>query len=102
MTGVNHLMFPKCKKLTGKNYSIWSNKILTISEFRDLDQIIINKEPRPANYPSDYDKRHKEALMLIKLSEFRKPLKLLVADTFVPKVRNGIIASILRTNCKSP
>ena len=51
--------------------------------------MILGKEYRPTNYPKNYDKRHKEALMLFKLS---------IAVTLVPEVRNSIVAPILWTN----
>jgi len=92
MASLHHLIFLEFEKLTEKNYSLWSHKILTISEFRDFDQIILDKEQRLANDPEDYDNRHKEALLL---------LKLLVADTLVPEVRNVTIASVLWTNLKN-
>ena len=61
--------------MIGKIYNLWSPKILTINKFRDFDQIILDKEHSPANDPEDYDKRHKEVLLF---------LKLLVADTLFP------------------
>jgi len=54
--------------------------------------MILGKEYRPTNYPKNYDKRHKEALMLLKLS---------VAVTLVPEVRNSIVAPILWTNIQN-
>ena len=78
--------------MIGKNYSLWSHKIPTIIEFRDLEQTMLGKEYRPTNYPESYDKRHKEALMLLKLS---------VADTLVPEVRNSIVAPILWKNLQN-
>ena len=71
---------------------MWSHKILTIIEFRYLEQTILGKEYRPTNYPENYDKIHKEALMLLKLS---------VADTLVPEVRNSIVAPVLWTNLQN-
>ena len=54
--------------------------------------MILGKEYRPTNYRKNYDKRHKEALML---------LKLLVAVTLVLEVRNSIVAPILWTNLQN-
>ena len=54
--------------------------------------MILGKEYRPTNYPKNYDKRHKEALMLFKLS---------VAVTLVPEVRNSIVAPMLWTNLQN-
>ena len=54
--------------------------------------MILGKEYRPTNYPKNYDKRHKEALMLLKLS---------AAITLVPEVRNSIVAPILWTNIQN-
>ena len=71
---------------------MWSHKILTIIEFRDLEQTILGKEYRPANYPENYDKIHKEALMLLKPS---------VADTLVLEVSNSIVAPVLWTNLQN-
>ena len=71
---------------------MWSHKILTIIEFRDLEQTILGKAYRPANYPENYDKIHKEALMLHKLS---------VADTLVLEVSNSIVAPVLWTNIQN-
>jgi len=61
-------------------------------EFRDIEQTILGKEYRPANYPENYDKIHKEALMLLKLS---------VADTLVLEVSNSIVAPVLWTNLQN-
>ena len=61
-------------------------------EFRDIEQTILGKEYRPAIYPENYDKIHKEALML---------LKLLVVDTLVLEVRNSIVAPVLWTNLQN-
>ncbi|KAH9328399.1 hypothetical protein KI387_000507, partial [Taxus chinensis] len=83
MTGIQHLFLPDSKKLTWKNYSLWIHKILTIGEYRDLDQMILCKEQRLDCDPEDYDKCHKEALMLMKLS---------VSDTLVAEVKNAIVA----------
>lgn len=52
MASLNHLIF--LKKLTKENYKLWSHKTLTISKFRDFDQIILDKEQRP-NDLEDYD-----------------------------------------------
>ena len=76
----------------GKNYSLWSHKILTIIEFRYLEQTILGKEYIATNYPENYDKIHKEALMLLKLS---------VADTLVLEVSNSIVAPVLWTNLQN-
>ena len=54
--------------------------------------MILGKEYRPTNYPKNYDKIHKEALMLLKLS---------VAVTLVPEVRNSIVAPMLWTNLQN-
>ena len=78
--------------MIGNNYSLWSHKIPTIIEFRDFEQTMLGKEYRPTNYPENYDKRHKEALMIHKLS---------VADTLVPEVRNSIVAPVLWTNLQN-
>ena len=78
--------------MIGKNYSLWSHKILTIIEFRDLEQTILGKEYRPANYPENYDKRHKKALVLLKLS---------LAETLIPEVSNSIVAPVLWTNIQN-
>ena len=87
MASLHRLILPESEKLTRKNYSLWSHKVLTISEFRDFDQIILDKEEqRPEDDPVDYDKRHKETLLLLKLS---------VADTLFPEVRNTTVASVL-------
>ncbi|KAH9327587.1 hypothetical protein KI387_007765, partial [Taxus chinensis] len=43
-------------------------------------------ESRPATNFEDYDKRHKEALLLLKLS---------VSDDLIPEVRNATVASTL-------
>ena len=54
--------------------------------------MILGKEYRPTNYPKNYDKRHKEALMLLKLS---------VVVTLVLEVRNSIVAPMLWTNLQN-
>jgi hypothetical protein len=92
MANLHHLIFSKFEKLNGKNYSSWSHKILNISEFGDLDQIILGKEQRPNNDFEDYDKRHKHALLLLKLS---------LTNILVPEVRNSIVASVIWTNIKN-
>ena len=74
------------------NYSLWSHKIPTIIEFRHLEQTILGKEYKPTNYLENYDKRHKKALMLLKLS---------VENTLVPEVRNSIVAPVLWTNLQN-
>jgi hypothetical protein len=81
---LHHLIFSESEKLIRMNYSLWSHKILTISKFRDFDQIILDKEQRPTNNPEDYDKRHKNYLLLLKLS---------VTDTLVLEVENATITS---------
>jgi hypothetical protein len=78
--------------LNGKNYSLWSHKILTISEFRDFDQIILGKEQRPKMILKTMIKDIKRLYYFSNCS---------VADTLVPEVRNATIASVLWTNLKN-
>ena len=54
-------------KFTGKYYKLQSDKVLPISEFVGFEKISLDKEHRPTNDPKDYEKRHKKALILIKL-----------------------------------
>ncbi|KAH9303847.1 hypothetical protein KI387_008251, partial [Taxus chinensis] len=79
------------QKLAGTNFNVWSHKILTVTEFRDCDKIIKGDESRPATNFEDYDKRHKEALLLLKMS---------VSDDMIPEVRNATMASTLWANLK--
>ncbi|KAH9295306.1 hypothetical protein KI387_038894, partial [Taxus chinensis] len=48
-------------------------------------------ESRPTTNFEDYDKRHKEALLLLKLS---------VSDDMIPEVRNATVASTLWASLK--
>ncbi|KAH9324065.1 hypothetical protein KI387_004243 [Taxus chinensis] len=63
-----------------------SHKILTLVEFRDCDKIITGSESRLTINFTDYEKRHKEALLLLNLS---------VSDDMIPEVRNATVASTL-------
>ncbi|KAH9307812.1 hypothetical protein KI387_035723, partial [Taxus chinensis] len=60
-------------------------------EFRGFEKIITGVESRPTTNFDDYDKRHREALLLLKLS---------VSDELIPEVRNATEVSKLWVSLK--
>ena len=61
--------------------------MLTIFEYRRLDQLVLAKEPRPGTAGTDQDKfddRNREAIMLLKLS---------VVDDQLPQIHFGKTAT---------
>ena len=84
------LIFPMFNFL--KNQDFFGPKNWQPRKIVIFSTMILGKEYRPTNYPKNYDKRHKEALMLLILS---------VAVTLVPEVRNSIVAPILWTNLQN-
>ena len=84
------LIFPMSDFL--KNQDFFGPKNWQPRKIVIFSTMILGKEYRPTNYPKNYDKRHKEALMLLKLS---------VVVTLVLEVRNSIVAPMLWTNLQN-
>ncbi|KAH9310200.1 hypothetical protein KI387_038111, partial [Taxus chinensis] len=98
MAGLQHVLLPDSQISTGKNFSLWSHKILTICEYRNIEQILLGKESRPDNdelsvdKPDDYDKHHCKALTLLKLS---------IVENLISTVKNATSASNLWKQLKN-
>ena len=83
MASLTNLMLEGNQRFNGNNYNIWKQRMLTIFEYRRLDQCILGKETRPGTAGADQDKfddRNWEAVML---------LKLFVADDQLPQIPSG-------------
>lgn len=73
-------MLEHSQKFNGLNYNTWKQRMLSIFEYRCLDQLVLGKESRPTTAGDDQDKhdvKNREAVMLIKLS---------VTDNQLPQV----------------
>ena len=87
MATLTNLMLEGNQRFNGSNYNIWKQRMLTIFEYRRLDQLILGKELRPGTAGTDQDKfddRNREAVMLLKLS---------VADDQLPQIPSGKTAA---------
>eukprot|EP00253_Pinus_taeda_P002078 PITA_02078 len=87
MASLTNLMLEGSQRFNGTNYNIWRQRMLTIFEYRRLDQLVLNKELRPGTAGTDQDKfddRNREAVMLLKLS---------VADDQLPQIPSGKTAA---------
>eukprot|EP00253_Pinus_taeda_P007025 PITA_07025 len=83
MASLTNLMLEGSQRFNGTNYNIWKQRMLTIFEYRRLDQLVLKKELRPGTAGTDQDKfdgRNREAVMLLKLS---------VADDQLPQIPSG-------------
>eukprot|EP00253_Pinus_taeda_P004299 PITA_04299 len=87
MASLTNLMLEGSQRFNGTNYNIWKQRMLTVFEYRRLDQLVLNKELRPGTAGTDQDKfddRNREAVMLLKLS---------VADDQLPQIPSGKTAA---------
>jgi len=87
MVSLTNLMLEGSQRFNGTNYNIWKQRMLTIFEYRRLDQLVLKKELRPGTAGTDQDKfddRNREAVMLLKLS---------VADDQLPQIPSGKTAA---------
>eukprot|EP00253_Pinus_taeda_P009126 PITA_09126 len=87
MASLTNLMLEGTQCFNGTNYNIWKQRMLTIFEYRRLDQLVLNKELCPGTVGTDQDKfddRNREAVMLLKLS---------VTDDQLPQIPSGKTAA---------
>jgi len=71
MASLTNLMLEGNQRFNGNNYNIWKQRMLTIFEYRLLDQLVLGTELHPGTPGADQDKfddRNREAVMLLKLS----------------------------------
>eukprot|EP00253_Pinus_taeda_P011625 PITA_11625 len=70
MASLTNLMLEGNQRFNGTNYNISKQRMLTIFEYRHLDQLVLGKELHPGIAGTDQDKfddRNREAIMLLKL-----------------------------------
>ena len=71
MASLTNLMLEGSQRFNGTNYNIWKQRMLTIFEYRRLDQLVLNKElclDTAGTNQDKFDDRSREAVMLLKLS----------------------------------
>ena len=87
MALVTNLMLEGNQRFNGSNYNIWKQRMLTIFEYRRLDQLVLGKELSPGIAGANQDKfngRNWEVVMLLKLS---------VIDDQLPQIPFGKTAA---------
>ena len=58
-------------RFNGHNYNHWKQRMLTIFDYRHLDELVLGTKTRPTSDQAEQDKfddRNREAVMLLKLS----------------------------------
>lgn len=71
MASLTNILLKGGQKFNGRNYNTWKQRILTIFEYRVIDQLVLGRVSGPSATGFDqtkFNEQNREAVMLIKLS----------------------------------
>lgn len=71
MACLMNILLEGSRKFNGRNYNTWKQRMLTIFEYRVIDQLVLGKATHPSlasPIQTKFDEQNRETVMLIKLS----------------------------------